>query len=108
MEAKDVQKDSVTLSWKPPTDDGGSPLTGYVIMKRDAKRSTWSNAGKVNASTTEFKVPDLIEGTEYYFKVVAENKAGQSEPLETEKAILVKSPFGKLIFMFVTVYGYLH
>lgn len=95
LEVKDIQRESVTLNWKPSTDDGGSPITGYVIMRRDAKRSTWSNAGKVDGNTTEFRVPDLMEGAEYYFKVMAENKAGQSEPLETEKAILVKSPYGK-------------
>lgn len=30
LEAVDVQKDSVTLAWKPPKDDGGKPLT-FVI-----------------------------------------------------------------------------
>ncbi|GFO38541.1 titin, partial [Plakobranchus ocellatus] len=95
LSAQDVQKDSVTLTWKPPTDDGGSPLTGYVILKRDHKRSTWSPAGKCDGSTTEFKVKDLLEGTQYFFKVVAENKAGQSDGLETEAPTHAKSPFEK-------------
>ncbi|GFS00827.1 titin [Elysia marginata] len=95
LTTKDVQKDSVTLSWKPPTEDGGSPLTGYVIMKRDHKRSTWSPSGKCDGSTTEFKVQDLQEGTEYFFKVLAENKVGQSDGLETETSTLIKSPFDK-------------
>ncbi|KAH9498302.1 hypothetical protein Btru_006487 [Bulinus truncatus] len=95
LEITDVQKESAVLTWKPPSVDGGSPITGYVIMKRDSKRSNWSPAGKVDGSTTEFKVLDLIEGTEYFFKVVAENKAGQSEGLETEKPAQAKSPFNK-------------
>ena len=97
---EDVRKDSVLLSWKPPTDDGGSPLTGYVIMKRDAKRPTWSPAGKCDATTTAFKVKDLQEGTEYFFKVVAENKVGQSDGLETDSTTLVKSPYGELCYSY--------
>ncbi|RUS90387.1 hypothetical protein EGW08_001882, partial [Elysia chlorotica] len=95
LTVEDVRKDSVLLSWKPPADDGGSPLTGYVIMKRDEKRPTWSPAGKCDATTTAFKVKDLLEGTEYFFKVVAENKAGQSDGLETDASTLVKSPYDK-------------
>lgn len=64
-------------------------------MKRDSKRSNWAPAGKVGGSTTEFNVLDLLEGTEYFFKVMAENKAGQGEGLETEKPVTAKSPFGK-------------
>ena len=95
LTCKEVKKDSVTLSWKPPSEDGGSPLTGYIIMKRDHKRSTWSPAGKCDGSTTELKVKDLMEGTEYFFKVVAENKAGQSDGLETDTSTLAKSPYGE-------------
>ena len=94
LEAIDIQRTAITLRWKPPKDDGGSPLTGYVIEKRDAKRGSWTKAGKVDGSTTEFCVLDLLEKSDYYFRVMAVNKAGQSEPLESDKAITAKSPFG--------------
>ena len=38
----DITKDSVHLTWEPPEDDGGSPLTGYVIEKREVSRKTWT------------------------------------------------------------------
>lgn len=35
MEATDITPDTCTLSWKPPLDDGGSPITNYVVEKMD-------------------------------------------------------------------------
>lgn len=40
-------------------------------------------------------VPGLQEGKEYMFRVKAVNDEGESEPLETDHAILAKDPYGK-------------
>lgn len=31
LAVSDVCADGATLAWKPPADDGGEPLTGYVV-----------------------------------------------------------------------------
>lgn len=33
---KDMMGDSMTLTWKPPKDDGGSDITNYIVEKRPA------------------------------------------------------------------------
>ena len=32
----DIGPNHVSLQWKPPVDDGGSPITNYVVEKRKA------------------------------------------------------------------------
>lgn len=82
-----VTQNSADLEWKPPKDDGGCPITKYLIEYKPVTRTTWSKAGSVNGNTTTFTALDLIEGTEYLFHVIAVNDQGQSPPLEAEAAI---------------------
>lgn len=82
LEISNVTENSADLQWNPPESDGGTPLTSYIIEVRPDSRSTWTKAGSVDGTTTNFTVPDLREGTEYYFRVIAVNAEGQSEPLQ--------------------------
>lgn len=91
-----VMKDSMVLSWQPPTHTGGSDITAYIIEKRDAKRNTWTQVEKVPGLTNTVAVQKLLEGNEYYFRVSAENDIGQGEPLELEAPIMAKSPYGRI------------
>lgn len=85
----------MTLSWKASDDDGGSPITGYIVEKKASASRFWSKVEKVSPNTLTLCVTGLEEKTEYLFRVIAENKAGESEPLETKDATLAKSPFSK-------------
>ena len=38
LTADEVTESTVCLSWDIPEDDGGSPITGYLVEKRDATR----------------------------------------------------------------------
>lgn len=42
-------------------------------------------------------VPGLQEGKEYMFRVKAVNDEGESEPLETDHAVLAKDPFSECL-----------
>ena len=90
----DVHKDSVALKWEAPETDGGMPVKSYNVEKRDAMKTSWLNAGRVDGDTFTFKVSHLIEGNDYYFRVAAENKIGVGEPAELSKAVTAKLPYG--------------
>ena len=95
LRVKNILRDSVTLAWEAPERDGGAPVKGYVIERKDASRDTWSTVGTVDALSREFKVRKLLEDNKYHFRVMAENEAGMSEPVETAQSVEVKSPFGE-------------
>lgn len=93
------------LSWQPPADDGGSPVTQYVIEKRDAKRTSWTKVDTVDSEVRQYLVKNLIEGGQYVFRVTAENKAGRGSPLELERSVSPRSPFGKLSLSSFSIYS---
>ncbi|XP_023314705.1 twitchin isoform X11 [Trichogramma pretiosum] len=95
LEYEEITGQSVTLSWKAPKDNGGSELTGYIIEKRDLTHGGgWVPAvSHVNPKFTHATVPRLIEGTNYEFRVSAENLQGRSEPLNTDRAVVAKNQF---------------
>ena len=74
------------------------PLTAYVLEKREFPRSTWSRVDKISPDLTSYCVQNLTTGSDYFFRVMAENKAGPSPPLEMDKPVKIKSPFGCLLY----------
>lgn len=92
LEAYDVTPETCTLSWKPPLDDGGSPITNYVIEKQDPTTKLWIKLCSY-CRTCHYNVMGLEMGKKYNFRVCAENQYGVSVPLETDGPITAKFPF---------------
>ena len=69
-EAGDAQ---ATITWSPPTDDGGSPITGYRVATIPT-----SEGCTVTAATCT--ITGLTNGQPYVVSVVATNVAGSSAP----------------------------
>ncbi|CAK1588532.1 unnamed protein product [Parnassius mnemosyne] len=69
---------SVTLDWEAPKDDGGCRIGNYVV---EYYRSGWNVWLKATTSRkTSVTLFDLIEGSEYRFRVKAESPYGMSAP----------------------------
>jgi len=87
----DIYADRCTASWKLPKDDGGSPITHYIIEYMEVGSEAWVPCGK--AFDLKITVESLEEGHEYMFRVKAVNAEGESPYLESGDTVLAKNPF---------------
>jgi hypothetical protein len=95
VKVKEVGKDYVIVSWESPESDGGSPITGFIVERRDVTKSSWVGAGRVDAETFYQQITKLTEGNEYEIHVAAENEIGQSDWAVIEKPVKARLAFGK-------------
>lgn len=89
----ETSKSSISLSWSPPTSDGGSPVTGYHVERCLAGSSRWLRVGK--SETTSYTDKEVVEDTEYQYQVSAENKVGVGPPSEPTQPVTAKDPWSK-------------
>uniref|UniRef100_A0A4W3JJX5 Fibronectin type-III domain-containing protein n=1 Tax=Callorhinchus milii TaxID=7868 RepID=A0A4W3JJX5_CALMI len=73
-------KSTVTLDWKPPRNDGGSPIIGYIIEKKKQDTPEFDRVNKQLCRATNLLVENLAELHMYEFRVKAVNEIGESEP----------------------------
>ncbi|XP_060701006.1 immunoglobulin-like and fibronectin type III domain-containing protein 1 [Hemiscyllium ocellatum] len=78
---------SITVSWTPPHNTGGSRIIGYIIEKLKKGSNVWSAVTDTPVTGKKWTITDVIEGLEYEFRVIAVNSSGPGEPsCETEAA----------------------
>lgn len=70
----------VRLQWDAPTDDGGRPITDYVVRHRLAATSAWETTTIANPSATFTTVYGLTNGSEYEFEIAARTSYGEGTP----------------------------
>lgn len=60
--AKEVDKTSAKIEWKPPLDDGGVELKGYFIEYSEIYKEQWIQVEEVSTQTI-CHIQNLTEGT---------------------------------------------
>lgn len=93
---KESGKDFVSVEWSPPKSDGGSKLTGYRLLLREDGTEEWKEVGKAGGMDSNYTFKNLNDKKNYFFAVVAENKLGQSDRMETERSVKPKKPASML------------
>lgn len=95
VQASDVSRDSVTLNWVAPANDGGSRVISYIIEKCPTTAERWERVAQ--SRDTHYTVINLFGGTSYQFRIIAENKFGQSAPSESSGPVMTKEDKSRVL-----------
>ena len=69
-------RNSITIAWTAPSDNGGSAITGYVVQHREDGTSTWTDTTVSGGTTRTATISSLDVDTDYEFRVYAVNSVG--------------------------------
>ena len=89
LKISEVQAESLCLSWKQPSDNGGTIISHYRIERIAKSDQQWKPIA-LSHKKTNMLVKYLIEGETYKFRVFAENCFGMGPYTETEDVIATK------------------
>lgn len=81
-----VGDSEIEAAWDAPLDDGGSPITDYIIEYSDDGGSSWSTFADGTGIGTTATITGLTNGTEYTVRVSAVNAIGTGVASSTATA----------------------
>jgi len=85
-----VTSGRVELTWAAPASDGGSPVTGYTVQRRQGS-GPWQTVTS-RTSSTSYTSSGLVNGTTYQFRVAAITKASSAGPWSAAIAVTPATP----------------
>ena len=72
-----VGDSQIDLTWQAPSDDGGSPITGYQLQVSEDRGASWSNLHRTSdGSTLSYAHMGLKPGSTRHYQVAAINSVG--------------------------------
>ena len=82
----------MTFTWRPPADDGNSPLTHYRLEMRALEADWLCVDSHIPPASKRYVVSGgLSAGQSYEFRLFAENRCGCSSALLSERVTLQRS-----------------
>ncbi|XP_030634071.1 immunoglobulin-like and fibronectin type III domain-containing protein 1 [Chanos chanos] len=83
IEVIEASASCVEFKWRPPKDDGGSPVINYNLERQQLGRNTWKKIGLIPGETY-YKDTDVDHGRKYCYRIRAITAEGTSEQMETD------------------------
>uniref|UniRef100_A0A3B3Q791 Uncharacterized protein n=1 Tax=Paramormyrops kingsleyae TaxID=1676925 RepID=A0A3B3Q791_9TELE len=100
-----VTHNSMTVNWEEPEYDGGTPVIGYWLERKETTSKRWNRVTrdpiKVMPFGVSHNVSGLIEGSQYQFRVTAINAVGCGPPSLPSDPITATDPAGKWYMLFM-------
>uniref|UniRef100_A0A8C7YJ85 Uncharacterized protein n=1 Tax=Oryzias sinensis TaxID=183150 RepID=A0A8C7YJ85_9TELE len=84
----EISRDSITLNWEPPANDGGTNIISYIVEKCPTTSDRWIRAGQT--TDCSLTIINIFGKTKYQFRVMAENAFGLSPPSDPTEPITTK------------------
>ncbi|KAM6399057.1 immunoglobulin-like and fibronectin type III domain-containing protein 1 [Rhynochetos jubatus] len=82
---------TVTVIWEPSASEKWENNLYYTVLKCESQKGLWHVVGDL-IYTNKFTFTKLIPGRNYYFRVVAKNSLGASDPSETVQPWRIQKP----------------
>ncbi|XP_068029612.1 immunoglobulin-like and fibronectin type III domain-containing protein 1 isoform X45 [Anomalospiza imberbis] len=73
---------TVTVTWDPSASEQWEKNLYYTVLKRESQKGLWHVLGDL-IYNNKFTFTRVVPGRDYYFRVVAKNDLGASDPSET-------------------------
>lgn len=86
-----ASRDFLSIAWKPPERDGGSPITGYHIEMCEAGTEKWMRVNSRAIKELKLRIEEgIVPEKEYVLRVRAINAVGVSEPSDISENVFAK------------------
>src|SRR3970040_2287833 len=93
LTANAISSSQINLSWITPTNTGGTPVTGYMIQKRDSCTGSFSTlVVNISNTSTTYSNTGLVNGTCYQYRVFAHNAVGTSMASNNATGTTLQNP----------------
>lgn len=91
----DTTHSTISLAWTAPTNDGRSPVIGYLVECKRVNTADWIRCNiPRNLQETSYVIQNLMDKNEYQCRITAVNKVGFSEPVEVPDKHVAKDIIG--------------
>uniref|UniRef100_A0A3B1J4S9 Titin n=1 Tax=Astyanax mexicanus TaxID=7994 RepID=A0A3B1J4S9_ASTMX len=95
-EVSKISKNEMTVMWCSPDNDGGKPITGYILEKKEEHGVRWTPVSKALIPGNHMTVTGLLPNHDYQFRVKAENEIGLGDASKPSRTYTARDPVDKI------------